>query len=389
MSAGGGGQNQADQTSNFFWMLVLAFIGVLAFWWVDHKYITAVVFAIRTYEMDLVLWLSDGYAYVAQFLHLPMPQMYHSLEWWENFIATHQDYSKVTFSELGDLSHDVGQWLRFPVMLILSAGAFILYFKHSTARFIQNYSMKSLRKQEVHNWPQISPIINLDLVSEPLNDGPWAMATLPLTYCKRHGLIEPAIVDGNKIWVVKKGTAYRQFVLQLGQLWTTPEKLPIHLQALLVIFVSHAERNHDVSKKLINQIAASAATGKLNFTGVRESLAKYRNSELLAWLDKRHAYVGSYMATLLEISRCDGVMATADFIWLKPLDRRMWYILNSVGRQTPVTEIAGLFAHWIAEKKLKRPLRAPMVKSAVTGLETAVSEILFVSDDEKWHSNAG
>ncbi len=48
----------------------------------------------------------------------------------------------------------------------------------------------------------------------------------------------------------------------------------------------------------------------------------------------------------------DGVQASADFLWLKPIDRRLWYMLNTVGRQTPFAEVAGPYAHWLAEREM-------------------------------------
>ncbi len=88
------------------------------------------------------------------------------------------------------------------------------------------------------------------------------------------------------------------------------------------------------------------------------------------------------MASLLEIARIEGVLTTAEFLWLKPVDLRLWYMLNSVGRQTAVVEIAGLFAHWRAEKRLERPLRTPMVKGAVTVLEKDITTVLYISEEE-------
>lgn len=383
----GGGQSQTDQTANFFWLLILIFLGLLALWWVDHTYIVTAFMAVRGFEIDLVKWFADGYTYLADYFHLPTPTLHHSLAWWQNFIATHPDHSKVTFDQIMAMSHDVGQWLRFPVIIILVVLAMVIYFRHSTSRFIRTYSMDSFRKSEVVLWPQIAPVVSLDLVKEDINKGPWAMAMLPLDYCKQYQLIEPAKLDHETVWVIKKGDAYRQFVMQLGQLWQGPEKLPIHLQALFVAFVAHAERKSEDAQKILQQVAASSASGKLNFTGVKEMVAKYRQSTIINWLDKRHAYVGSYMASLLELCRVNGVMASSEFLWLKPLDRRMWYMLNSVGRQTSVIEVSGLFAHWLAEKRLKRALKAPMVKMAVVALEVAVSEILFVADEDQWHSN--
>jgi intracellular multiplication protein IcmP len=95
-----------------------------------------------------------------------------------------------------------------------------------------------------------------------------------------------------------------------------------------------------------------------------------------------HAYITTAMASLLNISREAGVLATSEFIWLKPLDRRMWFMLNSVGRPTAVAEISGAFAHWLAEKKLGIPLVIPMVDEAVTGLELALKDILYKPQDD-------
>ena len=106
------------------------------------------------------------------------------------------------------------------------------------------------------------------------------------------------------------------------------------------------------------------------------------------WAGNRHAYVLTTMATLLQMARTDGVVATADFLWLKPVDRRLWYMLNSIGRQTVVPEISGPYAHWLAEKKIGRPLVAPMVKEAVTGLEAAVAEILYIAEGDEWQVDA-
>jgi intracellular multiplication protein IcmP len=93
------------------------------------------------------------------------------------------------------------------------------------------------------------------------------------------------------------------------------------------------------------------------------------------------------MASLLEMARSEGVLATAEFLWLKPLDRKMWYMLNSVGRQTATVEIAGAFAHWKTEMKVKRPLRTPAVLSAANALKESVSQILYVGKEESWRTS--
>jgi intracellular multiplication protein IcmP len=57
-------------------------------------------------------------------------------------------------------------------------------------------------------------------------------------------------------------------------------------------------------------------------------------------------------------------------------------MLNSIGRQTAFTEIAGPFAHWLAERRLERKLSVPMVDEAVNALDTALKDVLYVPDED-------
>jgi len=51
-------------------------------------------------------------------------------------------------------------------------------------------------------------------------------------------------------------------------------------------------------------------------------------------------------------------------------------MLNTVGRQTPFSEVAGPYAHWLSEEELGRKIIVPMVDEAVIGLEVAIGEII-------------
>ena len=81
------------------------------------------------------------------------------------------------------------------------------------------------------------------------------------------------------------------------------------------------------------------------------------------------------MASLIEKARQDGVVPSSEFLWLKPIDRRLWYMMNCVGRQTPFSEISGAFAHWKAEKVMGRRSLTPMIDEAIKALELAIKEV--------------
>ena len=377
-------QNATDQTANFFWVLVMIFGAALVVWWLRPQWIVVPIFDFRLVEVYMLKGLITSWDEFARMLHLPMPSM-HDLNVIEHFILTTHP-SKVDFDDFSQVNVYLGHWMRYPVIAILLAMAAIVHFKHTSLRFRTAYSMKALRKSEVENWPQITPVLSLDLVKEDLEKGPWAMAKLPLDFCREYDMLEQKKKGDKNVWAVKQGPAYRLFAMQLGHLWPGATRLPIHVKALIAIFIARAERDGRASHQFLSQIAASAATGKLDFTGVTEYIQAHQDSRIIKWLEKRHAYTNTLMASMLEIARAEGVLATAEFLWLKPVDRRLWFMLNSVGRQTAVIEVSGLFAHWLAEKKLKQAIKTPMVKEAVVGLEEAIENILYVDEGDQWRT---
>ena len=242
--------------------------------------------------------------------------------------------------------------------------------------------MKRLFNYERQNWPQITPVSKLDLVKEDIEQGPWAMAMTPMQFTKKHGLIEDSKVDeGKRTAILDRAKAHKVFALQLGALWHGPQALPIHTKALYAAFAVTANRDRKSADALLQQIAHSSASGQLNFAGVDELLKKNMNTKIVQMASQRHAYQLTIMSSMLELARTDGVFACADFLWLKPVDRRLWYLLNAMGRQTAVSEVAGPFAHGLAEKELGRPMQTPMVEEAVKGLEQALVDIIYEPDE--------
>jgi len=376
-----GQQNPTDHTANFFWLLVLICLGFLAVWYFHPEWIVDPVYWVRLHEADLMILLSSGWDKIANFFGLSTTntqELYQLKHMMQSAIP-----KKVTFNQFSSINAVMGDWIRWPTAVLLLVMAVIAYFRHTIVRFRTRYNMATLKDAESENWPQIQPVISLNLVKEDLDKGPWAMAKMPLTFCKEHNIVSLKQKDGKDIWALDKGPASRLFSMQLGPMWKDLFNLPIHIKALVVIFIARAERERDIANRFLSQISLSAASGKLDFTGVNEQLIKYQNSKLLHWLRPRHAYVRTMMATLLEMARADGVLATAEFLWLKPVDRYLWFMLNYVGRQTASSEIGGAYAHWLAEKELGGKITVPMVNEAVIALDAAIKDVIYIPDEDK------
>jgi len=135
---------------------------------------------------------------------------------------------------------------------------------------------------------------------------------------------------------------------------------------------------------LITHMNASLhSSDEPDFGDADELLEKHIGNRDVQEVISKHAYEGSIFIALYLFAREDGVFPTSDFLWIKPIDRRFWYILNSVGRQTPSVEAAGVYAHFLSEKALNRKMTVPMVKEAVKALKIGVEEIIYEPDREE------
>lgn len=300
--------------------------------------------------------------------------------------------AQVSFPQLLDISREIGTYLRYPVIVISIILAIIIYFGHVNLQFKKLYTMQSLAEAEKVNWPQISPVIKLNLVKEDINKGPWAMALSPMQFAKKYQLLQEekiipsmtmAAKMGRQITVnINREAAHHIFALQCGDYWQGVEHLTPATKALFAIFAARANHDRDGALNLLLQIAKSTVTGKLNFSGVEALLVKHQTNKLVHRVIHSHAYVLTVMASMLILARKEGVLASADFLWLKPTDRTLWFMLNSVGRQTAFSEVSGPFAHWNLECAMGRRLMVPMVEEAVNGLEAAIKGILYTPDSE-------
>lgn len=362
---------QADNSMGYFWILIGIFVAIVAIWYFAHGYIVFAYLKLKSAEISLISLFTERLAPVQRWIRIvPMDQ--------------------VAFKQVGLAADLVGQYFKWPVTVLMFVLAVIVYRSNPVRRYKKTYSMKSLCLAQRRNWPKINPVAKLDLAGTDLLEGPWSMALTPMEFGKKYQLLEletTALAEGQleremeTIAKVLRGKANKVFAMQLGRPFVTADSLPIHVQALFGIFAARANRDRKGADKLLTQISASAVDGKLNFSGAQELCKKHKDSKLTRMVTDKHAYVLSMMASLLNLARIDGVLAVAEFLWLKPVDRKLWYMLSNVGRQTAFTEVAGPFAHWLAERELGQKIITPMIEEATNALELAIDELVYVPDE--------
>lgn len=275
-----------------------------------------------------------------------------------------------TAAQMRAMGGGLGYFFKFYIAALVGGLGVAVLRKNPLQRFRRRHDMKSLAESESRLWPAIAPVVKLNLVKEPIDKGEWAMSKKPLDFARHYKLLD----EGNKL---NRDRAEKLFAAQLGKLWEGPERLPPYVRALFATFAAQACGDLEGAKDGLDKLSMGMAEGKPDYSWVAPLLKKHFESEKVQKVVKRHAYVYTIMASLLKSAREFGVLASAQFIWLRPKNRPMWYILNGVGRRVSFAEVGGIYAHWLAEEVAEHPIERPYVVKAVDGLEKALLEVKF------------
>lgn len=295
--------------------------------------------------------------------------------------------------------------------------------KAKIVRFRYNREIRNvyeLIEIQAEHFPASAIIRGKDLLSLHPYEGPWATYALPLDFALDHGIIWtsknvvslqepvnqktmfpiPAFTRDEKLetFPVKRtkmphhryaafhvDRANDLFAKQLGPLWEGVEKLPPLEKALFAALCAQAAGKPAECWKMVEQLAFSwkeairDKEGKLishhtaNTQGTKELLDKYLTTPAVLRATQVHAYTNNVFTAVLKACRAKGRLMHANFLWLKPVNRTLWYALCGQGGQTPYWEAAGAFAHGLIEEGQGSKIVTPMVAGAVYALRDTMS----------------
>lgn len=280
------------------------------------------------------------------------------------------DEDQKSIKVLAKVGGAVGVFTKWIYLAACLSIGYVVYKRNPGMKFKRIHSMKTLAESEQKLWPAIAPVIGLDLINQDVHKGPWAMAKRPLEFVRFYKLL-----DVNK--KLNRERAEKLFAMQLGKLWEGPDKLNSYTKALYAAFCAQACGDIKEALWAFNELSAGMAAGKVDYSWVNGYIKKYENDDRVKSVIEKHAYVYTVMASMLMAARGFGVCASSGFIWLKPKNRALWFILNGVGRRVVYAEVAGIYGHWLAETIAEHPIERPFVSKAVDGLEKALLEVII------------
>lgn len=351
-------------------MLVIFAVLIWLFWYFFHVEVRDVVRWIRYAEMSLIsVFVDNDY----EIMWKGKPILYAKLM--EDVASVDKD--KLRYGHLALISAATMGILKTPLVIILGIGALWCTFLGPNTQYRQKLDLEGLIAFQSRNFPVISPFIKFNPAKQPPRPpGAPVPADLPLfaealgpeEWMAYHSIPVP---DGN----VDKGAAADAFTLQLGKRWKGTKSLDDYKKILLASFCLKASRKRSDADAMLGRLAKcwNAEHGLQLFKDKKllreanEVLANKNIAGKTLAVANQHAFETTAMMRALAFAREEGgVLAPAQFVWLRGYDRTLWYPLNNMGRQSFHMEALGAMAHYKAEKITQRPIPVPKVENAVT-----------------------
>ncbi len=381
-----GGRNDPTQNNDSEVKLLVGcvvVVGIVFFlWWFGRGWIVRAGFAVswaKLWAAKLTFGLSEngegGLRYVTDTL------------------TNRVDAWDVPVLYLWTIMNGAGGKLVWVYIAAILAMAGWCMFKMKGNGFTSKHDMNSLANAQAINWRTLTPGAVFKPDTAPKE---WDQARRPTDWIKDNGirLNREEGLDVEKVDEI--------LVTHLGDVWRgyTPD-LPVHVRALAVIFALHhigkATKvdgetkpyalilREDVAVAYATMPKGAALDARIEallkpFAGEKKMLSAIENV-----LDpKKHAYVNTALyAQLIKARKRRGVLGAGELLWVKGVDRTLWYVINNAGRRAYHVEGAGAVAHYDAERVTGSALIEPHIGQARYGVETYLRE-QFISDIDEF-----
>lgn len=315
------------------------------------------------------------------------------------------DPASLSWDTMQKVLRYTGSWIRWPFLLLLVLFGVASIFMGRVGGLVRCFNMESLLKNNAESFPCLRPVVGRGkylLSRESHDSGLWRIARTPVQFALENGLLldeqgepftpEQALKNGLPSTALPawgharldEGKAGVVLTAQLGKPFEGYEGLSSCRRALAAAFLAYAGGNKKGCIALLDAVSLSYAekNGQAscpllkddNFVGKLKKEWDCRSSILHEkCLSSHAAYELPWFMALLYRARQKGVLASSQFLWLRPLDRPLWYALNQCGGRAAWAEGFAAWAHYQAEEKAGKALSEPHVQPAVASLRQSLA----------------
>ena len=326
----------SDDTAAFNLIVIIVglCVGAYLLWDAYHAQISTAVMAVMHHEIVFIDRFTDRYT-------LADRQM------------AQTDPSGVTLRDLYGILHTVGMFFRIPATALVGVLAVICVVRAAPSRFKRQFDLDGLIREQARMSPVIAPFVvrHLGVVAPPNGvPRPADYALTPQEWIRCYAQDAQGRFN--------RARAETALVTQLGARWIGPAAAPPVARLLFVVFALHlAERRDDamallvIAAKDLPQPEEDAPAGPERSLELPAAIVEQADAALAdpgefaeaKMIAGRHAYTAAALMALLNAARVRaGVLAPAQFAWLKLVDRALWYALHSLGYQTEATAVTSI-----------------------------------------------
>jgi hypothetical protein len=256
-------------------------------------------------------------------------------------------------------------------------------------------------------WPQLAAVVNFDptdcipSLTDGLRPEYWAAFRGVISKEDAARIIyrKPSEDIGVIKWDRSKARNALATQVSEGGIWQGFEKAPVHVQAVCLLAASNRKVLNPAVIKIAGACALASqglfnlradatrerilAERKAVLLSISKTVAQYSTAEAVETINalaKGHGYART--ATIAVVGKCGpnrgwgggsyGPLQSSLFLWLKPLDRSLFFCCQAIGANTYPIEAAGALAHFQAESlavREKLPVPQIWVEGPVRWLE--------------------
>lgn len=372
-----GGQQHTTHDTALGWIILsgIALALFALFWYFFSDLVKSAFRWWRWLEMWLLsFFIEDGH----QITYTDSTGKVHSVDFytWLDAIPN-LDAAVLDGQTLAIISSLAMEPLKIPFVIMVGLMAFWAITRGPGTQYRNKYNLDGLIGAQSKMFPIISPFISFNPSNQPTRPpGSPVPAELP-SFAEALGPEEwisynqIPIPDGN----LNERATYIAFARQLGPRWKGPLKLSPDRQVMLAAFCLKASRKRKESDDMMGRLALcwshkkglQLSKDKYLLKDARKVLRDRKLSGTVLASCNQHAFQTTAMLRALQTAREEGgVLASAQFVWLRAHDRALWYPLNNLGRQSFHIEALGAMCHFKAERRTQRPIPKPKVDGAIT-----------------------
>ncbi len=347
--------------------IALAVLAVLA-WLLGHPAL-----------VSLWLWIKSGEIAAIRFFDLSDPARFRHLAHALATVRADHLQARVRLATVSAVNRRIGRYVGPVCALPILIFAIIVF--RARRRRLRGFTTEEVVEaiQDRYPWGRYW---NLHIHTMDPHSGPFALALRPWDLARRLDAAQWEPEGGDHLGLrPERFAAY--YTEQLG----SDDLGHLHPAVTALAYAILPQGTGDgktTCARLAHLTRRATDDRKDPLRGVREMTAKdipwkQTEEESAVWreISGMHHYARTQVLALVARARESGLLPPAWMLWLKGVDRDLYYAIQSLGNGGGMAfvEGAGILAHYRAEKAMGRALVTPQIEDAVAGIEAALKQV--------------